>query len=80
MTKSVFMDFVGIDEGKTQGAGAVVLDLLLKSGTMTKESDHHWKMTPGGKNNRNHMFGDQKSIELFQAFWNDIHSRGISLS
>ena len=26
------------------------------------------------------MFGDLKSIELFQAFWNDISSRGISLS
>ena len=40
VTKSLFMGFVGIDKGKTDGAGAVVLDLLLKSGTMTEESIH----------------------------------------
>ena len=34
VTKSLFMSFVGIDKGKKQGAGAIVLDLLLKSGTM----------------------------------------------
>ena len=66
--------------GKKQGAGAVVLDLLLKSGTMTEKSNHRWKMVPGGEKDRNYMFGDRKLIELFQAFWNGISSRGVSLS
>ena len=26
------------------------------------------------------MFGDRKSIDLFQAFWKDIISRGVSLT
>ena len=39
---------------------------------MTEESNHQWKMTPGGKKDRNYMFSNCKSIELFQAFWNDI--------
>ena len=76
VTKSLSMGFVGIDEGKKQGAGAVVLDLLLKSRMMTAESNHQWKMTLGGKNDRNYMCGDRTSIGLFQVFWNGISSRG----
>ena len=34
ITRSLFMGFVGIDEGNKKGAGTVMLDLLLKVGTI----------------------------------------------
>ena len=47
---------------------------------MTEESGHQWKMTLGGEKDGNYMLCDQKSIELFQAFWHGINSGGFSLS
>ena len=42
LTRSLFMGFVGLDEGKRKGAGTVVLDLLIKDGTMREVDFGKW--------------------------------------
>merc|ERR1711983_654494 len=73
------MGFIGIDEGSKQGAGTVMLDLLLKGGTMSEE-DGKWIAADDAAHHRNYVFGDRKSIEMLQAFKNDLQGRGVSLS
>ncbi len=49
VTQSLFMGFNGIDKGIKQEAGTVVLDLLLKGGTMLEDEDHRWTMDDGAE-------------------------------
>ena len=71
---------MGVDEGTKTGSGTAVLDLLLKGGTMNEDEPGKWSKAPGYEKDRNYVFGDRKSIEMMQAFKNDIQKRGVSLS
>ena len=80
VTKSLFMGFVGLDEGKKEGCGTVALDLLLKGDTMTEEDFEKWICSKGSEEHRNTIYGDRKSIELLEAFKKDLRKRGVNLS
>ena len=77
---SLFMGFVGLDEGKKDGCGTVALDLLLKDGTMTEEEVGKWMCSEGAEEHRNTIYGDRKSIELLGAYKKVLRKRGVSLS
>ena len=72
------MGFVGLDKGKNEGAGTVVLDLLIKVGMMREVDFGKWLCEQGY--HQNTIFGDRKSIKLYAVFKNNIRKRGHSLS
>jgi len=80
VTKSLFMGFVGIDEGNKAGDGTVGLECLSKGGTLNEVQPGKWEAVDNHKEHRNYIYGDRKSIELLEAFKCDLQSRGLSIS
>lgn len=79
-TGSLYLGFVGIDEGTQQGAGTICLDLVLKGTTMDEVEPGKWKAADGHEDHRNIFNGDRKSIEMANVYHNRVKGREISLT
>ncbi len=58
--ESLCMCFIDIDKGTKQGAGTLVLNLLLKDKTVMDKADNSQTMADDAKHDINYIFRDRK--------------------
>ncbi len=63
VTLSYNMGFVGVHEDSSDGATAVILDMLLKFGILIYDQNGTWKLHRYANLRRLYCFGDRKTIE-----------------
>jgi cupin superfamily acireductone dioxygenase involved in methionine salvage len=72
------MGFVGVHEDSSDGATAVILDMLLKFGILIYNQNGTWKLHRYANLRRLYCFGDRKTIENSTAFVNKLSNRSLS--
>jgi hypothetical protein len=78
VTLSYNMGFVGVRENSSDGAAAVILDMLLKFGVLVYDQNKTWALHCCGKFCRLYCFGDRKTIENSTAFVNKLGTCRLS--
>jgi hypothetical protein len=78
VTLSYNMGFVGVREDSSDGATAVILDMLLKFGVLFYNQDETWALHCFAKLHRLSCFGDRKTVENSSAFVTKLSNRNLS--
>jgi len=68
VTLSFNMGFVGVREDSSNGAAAVILDILLKFGVLVYKDNETWALHKFAKVRRLYCFGDRETIKNSSAF------------
>jgi hypothetical protein len=78
VTLSYNMSVVGVREDSSDGAAAVILDMLLNFGVLVFNQDETWALHCFTKLHRSYCFGDRKSVENSSAFVTKLRNRNLS--
>ncbi len=78
VTLSYKMGFVGVREDSSDGAAAVILDMLLKFGVLVYNQDETWALHHFAKLHRLYCFGDRKTVENSSTFVTKLSKRNLS--
>ena len=78
VTLSFSMRFVGVREDSSDGAAAVILDMLLKFGVLVYKDNETWALHKFAKVRRLYCFCDCKSTKNCSAFVNKLNNRSLS--
>jgi len=72
------MGFVGVREDSSDGAAAVILDMLLKFGILIYDQNWTWKLHRYANLRQLYCFCDHKTIENSTAFVNKLSNSSLS--
>ena len=72
------MGFVGVREDLSDGAAAVILDMLLKFGILIYDQNWTWKLHRYANLRQLYCFCDRKTIENSTAFVNKLNNLSLS--
>jgi len=78
VTLSFNMRFVGVRVDSSNGAAAVILDMLLKFGVLVYKDNETWALHKFVKVHWLYCFGNRKTIENSSAFVNKLSNRSLS--
>jgi hypothetical protein len=78
VTLSYNMGVVGVRGDSSDGAAAVILDMLLKFGVLMYKQDETWALHHFAKLRRLYCFGDRKTVENSLAFVTKLSNHNLS--